>query len=211
MKHILSLWHHLSKLRQIQIYMLLALMLVASIAEVISVGLVLPFLGVLTSPEIIYQHSLMQYPIQILGITKSDQLILPLTVAFITATILAGAVRLTLLYVTTRLSYATGADISISIYRRTLYQEYSIHVKRNSSEVINGIITKTNTVISGALTPVLTLLSSTIILVGIMSALLIIDTQVAFIAFVGFGSLYWIVIKYTKAKLRQNSEVIANK
>ena len=193
-----------------QFYMLLALMCVATIAEVISVGLVLPFLGALTSPEQIYQHSLMQYPIQILGITKSDQLILPLTAAFITATILAGVIRLSLLYVTTRLSYAAGADISINIYRRTLYQDYSIHVKRNSSEVINGIITKTNTVIKGALTPVLTLISSMIILVGIMSALFIIDTQVALTAFIGFGTLYWIVIKYTKVKLRQNSQVIAN-
>jgi len=210
MKQIISLWHHLSKLRQKQFYMLLALMFVATIAEVISVGLVLPFLGALTSPEQIYQHSLMQYPIQLLNITKPDQLILPLTAAFIAATILAGVIRLTLLYVTTRLSYATGADISINIYRRTLYQEYSIHVKRNSSEVINGIITKTNTVIKGALTPVLTLISSMIILVGIMSALFIIDMQVAFIAFTGFGALYWIVIKYTKAKLRQNSQVIAN-
>ena len=210
MKQIISLWHHLSKLRQKQFYMLLALMFVATIAEVVSVGLVLPFLGALTSPEQIYQHSLMQYPIQLLNITKPDQLILPLTAAFIAATILAGVIRLTLLYVTTRLSYATGADISINIYRRTLYQEYSIHVKRNSSEVINGIITKTNTVIKGALTPVLTLISSMIILVGIMSALFIIDMQVAFIAFTGFGALYWIVIKYTKAKLRQNSQVIAN-
>ena len=210
MKQIISLWSHLSKLRQKQFYMLLALMFVATIAEVFSIGLVLPFLGALTSPEVIYQHSLMQYPIQILGITKSDQLILPLTVAFITATILAGVIRLTLLYVSTRLSFAAGADISINIYRRTLYQEYSLHVNRNSSEVINGIITKTKTVISGGLTPAITLLSSMIILVGIMSALLIIDTQVAFIAFIGFGALYWIVIKYTKAKLRQNSEVIAN-
>ena len=210
MKQIISLWHHLSKLRKKQFYMLLALMFVATIAEVISVGLVLPFLGALTSPEHIYQHSLMQYPIQILGITKSEQLILPLTAAFITATIFAGVIRLTLLYVSTRLSYTAGADISIKIYRRTLYQDYSIHVKRNSSEVINGIITKTWTVIKGALTPILNLISSIIILVGIMSALIIIDIQVALIAFIGFGALYWIVIKYTKAKLRQNSEVIAN-
>jgi len=210
MKKIISLWHHLSKLRQKQVYMLLALMCVATIAEVISVGLVVPFLAALTSPEQIYQHSLMQYPIQVLGITKSDQLILPLTAAFITATIFAGVIRLTLLYVTTRLSFAAGADISINIYRRTLYQEYSIHVQRNSSEVINGIITKTNTVIMGALTPALNLISSMIILLGIMSALFMIDTQVAFIAFTGFGALYWIVIKYTKAKLMQNSQVVAN-
>ena len=44
----------------------------------------------------------------------------------------------------TRLAYATGADFSIDIYRRTLYQDYSAHVSRNSSEVLNGIITKTN-------------------------------------------------------------------
>ena len=34
--------------------------------------------------------------------------------------------------------------------------------------------------------------------------------SVAFISSIGFGALYWIVIKYTKAKLRQNSQVIAN-
>ena len=87
----------MSKLRQRQLYMLLFLMFIASVAEVISIGLVLPFLGALASPEQIYQHSLMQYPIQILGITKSDQLILPLTAAFIAATIFAGLIRLILL------------------------------------------------------------------------------------------------------------------
>ena len=30
-----------------------------------------------------------------------------------------------------------------------LYQDYSVHVSRNSSEVINGIVIKTSTVISG--------------------------------------------------------------
>jgi len=40
-------------------------------------------------------------------------------------------------------------SISISIYRRTLYQPYSVHVARNSSAIINGISTKTSTVIVG--------------------------------------------------------------
>ena len=41
------------------------------------------------------------------------------------------------------------AEVSISIYRRTLYQPYSVHVARNSSAIINGISTKTSTVIVG--------------------------------------------------------------
>ena len=184
-------------------------MFIASIAEVVSIGLVLPFLGALTSPEQIYQQSIMQYPIQLLNITKPDQLILPLTIVFITVAIIAGVIRLTLLYVTTRLSFAIGADISIDVYRRTLHQEYSVHLLRNSSEVINGIVTKTHVVVKGGLTPALMLVSSIIMLVGIISALFVIDKQISFFAVVGFGVLYGVVIKFTRKRLKQNSKVVA--
>jgi ATP-binding cassette, subfamily B, bacterial PglK len=185
-------------------------MVIASLAEIISIGAVLPFLGVLTAPEQVYQHALMQPVIQTLALTKPEQLILPLTILFITAALLAGVIRLTLLYAMTRLSFTTGADLSINIYRRTLYQEYEVHVSRNSSEVINSIITKTSTVINGILTPILLLISSTIMLVGIMGALFAINTTIALSAFIGFGSLYWLVIRYTKNHLKDNSKTIAN-
>ena len=184
-------------------------MFIASVAEVMSIGLVLPFLGVLTSPEQIYQHSLMQYPVQLLNITKPEQLILPLTIIFISVAIFAGVIRLTLLYATTRLSFAIGADISIDVYRRTLHQEYSVHLLRNSSEVINGILTKTHVVVKAGITPVLMLVSAIIMLVGIVSTLLVINVQISFFAVVGFGVLYGVVIKFTRKKLKQNSKVVA--
>ena len=185
-------------------------MIIASLSEIISIGAVLPFLGALTAPEQVYQHPLMQSIIQILGLTEPSQLILPLTIFFIIAVLLAGLIRLTLLYVMTRLSFATGADLSISIYRRTLYQEYTVHVSRNSSEVINSIITKTNIVINGVLTQVLTFISSTALLIGIMGALFAINISVALSASIGFGLLYWLVIRYTKNQLKDNSQIIAD-
>ncbi|MCH9711752.1 MAG: ABC transporter ATP-binding protein/permease [Proteobacteria bacterium] len=204
------LWHHLSKRRQKQFWLLLILMIIASLLEVVSVGAVLPFLGILTAPEQVYQHPLMQPIIQILELTEPKQLILPLTILFITAALLAGIIRLTLLYAMTRLSFATGADLSINIYRRTLYQAYEVHVSRNSSEVINGIITKTNTVINGVISPTLNLISSIILLVGIMGALFAINPTIALSASIGFGLLYWIVIRYTKTHLKDNSKTIAD-
>jgi len=185
-------------------------MVLTSITEIISVGAVLPFLGILTAPEQIYQHPLMQPVNSILNITSSDQLLLPLTISFILAALLAGTIRLTLLYVMTRFSFATGADLSINIYRRTLYQEYSVHVARNSSEVINGIITKTGTVIGGVISPALNLISSIIIITAILGTLFAIDITVALTASIGFGTLYFGVIRYTKKQLRENSQTIAD-
>jgi ATP-binding cassette, subfamily B, bacterial PglK len=205
-----NLWKHLSARRRKQFWLLLILMIVSSILEVVSVGAVLPFLGILTAPEQVYQHPLMQPLIQILEITEANQLALPLTAAFIFAALLAGVVRLILLYTTTRITFATGADLSIDIYRRTLYQEYSVHISRNSSEVINGIIVKTSTVIGRVISPFLNLISSTILIVGIMAALFSINIAVALSAFVGFGLLYWGVVSYTKTQLNKNSQIIAD-
>jgi len=205
-----TLWIHISSRRQKQFWLLLILMIIASLSEIISVGAVLPFLGVLSSPEQVYQHPLMQPLIEILELSEPSQLILPVTIIFIVAALLGGTIRLGLLYAMTRLSYATGADLSINIYRRTLYQEYAVHVSRNSSEVINGIITKTNTVISGVIAPVLNLISSIILLIGIMGALFAISVSVALTASIGFGLLYWLVILYTKNQIKNNSRIIAD-
>ena len=204
------LWGHISSRRQKQFWLLLILMFVASLFEVISVGAVLPFLGVLSSPEQVYQHQYMQPLIEILELSEPSQLILPVTILFIVAALLGGTIRLVLLYAMTRLSFATGADLSINIYRRTLYQEYAVHVSRNSSEVINGIITKTSTVISGVVAPVLNLISSVILLIGIVGVLFSISVSVALVASIGFGLLYWLVILYTKNQIKNNSQVIAD-
>ena len=185
-------------------------MVIASLAEVITIGAVLPFIGILIAPEIIYTHHLMLPVAQYFELTSPSQLMLPLTIAFILSALFAGALRLTLLYATTRLSYATGADLSINIYRRTLYQDYSVHVGRNSSEVINGIIVKTNTVISGVLNPVLILISSMSFVISIMVALFVINFGVALTASIGFGLLYWMVIRFTRKQLKENSKCIAD-
>ena len=78
-----QLWSHLSRRRRKQFWLLLFLMNIASLAEVVSVGAVLPFLGVLTAPEQVFQYPLMQPVIQILELTDPSQLTLPLTIFFI--------------------------------------------------------------------------------------------------------------------------------
>jgi len=184
-------------------------MIVASFAEIISIGAVLPFLGVLTDPNHVFEHDIAQPYIHYFGLTSADQLLLPLTITFGFAAILAGGMRLLLLWSSTRLSYATGADLSINIYRRTLYQSYSVHVARNSSEIINGISNKTNGVIN-TIMMLLNLIGSSVMLITILIALLSVDPLIALVAFGGFGLIYVLIIKLTRKRLLNNSQRIAH-
>lgn len=202
-------WLHLSPRRKRQLLILLVLMVLASFAEVLSLGAVLPFLGILTTPDKVFGHPAMAPFLQWMDIQAAQELLLPITILFITAALLAGGMRLLLLYVSTRLSFAIGADFSYEIYRRTLYQPYSVHVSRNSSEVINGIVSKANAVIQSLLMPLLTLISSVFIWFAILAALLAVDPAMTLAAFAGFGGIYGAIILSTRKRLAYNSQQLA--
>ena len=136
MSQMIGLWGHLDKKRRVQFFLLLLLSVFSSFIEVISIGAVLPFLGVLVSPDKVFELEFLQPLIVMLGASSPGQLIFPVTIIFISAALIAGIIRLTLIYSMTRLSYATGADLSVKIYRRTLYQDYSIHL--NASVLDQG-------------------------------------------------------------------------
>ena len=200
------LWHHLSPPRRRQFFALLVLMILASFAEVLSIGAVLPFLAILTDPARIFAHPMAQPLIHALDLKEPRQLLLPLTITFGLSVLITGAIRLVLLWANARISYAAGADLGLNIYRRTLYQPYAVHVGRNSSEVIAGIHGKSTTAIN-IINMALTLTGSSFMLVAILAALLSIDAVIALAAFGGFGLIYAIVIRLTRNRLLLNSQI----
>jgi ATP-binding cassette subfamily B protein len=204
------LWGQISLQRRRQYAGLLLLMIVASMAEVLSIGSVIPFLGVITAPERYYDLPILSPLIHFLNIKNPEQLLAPLTLIFICTTLVAGLMRIILIYASTKILFATGSELSINIYRRTLYQPYLIHVSRNSSQVISGITNKVNTLIYDVIAPILLISSSFFMLAMILTAILFIDAKVALIALGGFGSIYLIIIKLTRKRLKNNSSVIAS-
>jgi ABC-type multidrug transport system fused ATPase/permease subunit len=210
LKHLLCrLWGHISSRRRVQLFFLLILIILASFAEVISLGAVVPFLGVLTDPERVFRLPALQPLIHGLGFTEPKQLLLPVCLAFVIAAIVSNAIRLVLVWAQTRLGHALGADFSIQVYRNTLFQPYSVHVARNSSEIIAAISSKAHQVVAFILLPILALFSSTFILLSILLGMFLIDPLVASVSFAGFGVIYSLILAITKKQLARNSKLIS--
>lgn len=206
---LLQLWHQLSRRRQRQFWLLIGLMLISTAAEVLSLGAVVPFLGILIDPERFFRQSLVAAISLDLGINSADQLILPLTLIFALAALLAGAIRILLLWVSTRLAYVTGAELGLDVYRRTLYQSYQTHLSLKSSEVISGITSKINGVTFGVLLQLLVLISSTCLFAAIVITLIAIDPLTAILVAVGFGASYGLITFFTRRRIHLNSQRIA--
>jgi len=185
-------------------------MLLSSLLEMLSVGAILPFIGAIINPEQLFELSYMQPIITKLGLTLPNQLILPTTVVFISATLFAAIIRITLLYMQNFITQKVGSDLSINIYKRNLYQDYLVHTSRNTSEVISSIISKTMMVSEEIIKPIMTLIGAIFIIVGLLLILIIIDINVALILFLTIGGMYLLITKLTIKQLEKNSTTIAD-
>lgn len=202
-------WGHLSMRRRWQFCILLILMLLSSFAEVLSIGAVFPFLGAIIAPEKIFIHPAATWVVRKLALDNPGEVLLPMTILFCIAALMAAAIRLILVWASSRFSYASGADLSFNIYRRTLYQPYVSHCARNSSEVIDGIMSKSSNAI-GIVSCCATIIGASIMALSIVFALLSINPLVALVAFGGFGAMYLIIISLTRKSLLADSSTIAS-
>lgn len=188
---------------------LIALSVAVSFFDVISIGAVIPFVSVVTNPMALFKNEAIGPYLSKLGVQDSNQLLLMVTLLFGVSAVVAGVMRTFLLWVTTRFTFETCTELSSNIYLRTLYQPYKVHMARNSSKVINGVLGQINTVIYEVILPLVILICSLIISLVIFITLIAFDPLVAPLLFITFGLVYYLITFVTKKIMLTNSKILA--
>lgn len=204
-----GLWMHLERRRRWQVVAVTALMVASAFAEVMTLGTAVPFIAVLVEPERAMAFGPIARAAGWVGITSASQLVVPLAGAFVVAALAAVVLRLTVLWATTRLATAAGAELASKAFERTLYQPYEVHVQRHSSEVTSGVVQKVEAVVSGMLSPLQTAVGSALTLVSVAVALVAIDRQIAVSSVVIVGGAYLVITRSLKGRLSRNGRHIA--
>jgi ATP-binding cassette subfamily B protein len=202
------LFRHINRRRRKQFMLMFGLTLAGSLSEVLSLGAVLPFIGVLTQPERVFNNPLLSDVFRKMGMNSPADLIVPLAALFGFATLMTGALRLLLLWFSSRLANATGVDLGIEAYRRTLYQPYPAHVGRSSSEIISNLTQNIGIVIN-VLNAMVNVATSFVLLLAILCTLIVIDPMVATASMLSFAIGYGIIAWQTRNRLVRNSISIA--
>jgi ATP-binding cassette subfamily B protein len=201
------LWTHVDSRRRWQLFGLLVLIVISSLSEALTISAVVPFLGVLTSPDVVPGSQLIIQVCAVFGATSSSEISFLLTLIFVSSIVIASLMRFLTLLVNTRLSFAIGFDLSSEAYRRILFQPYAFHVEHNSSDLISSI-NKAGLVIQGIIIPALNLVSSIFLLISIVFTLILINPYVAIGTWLGFGIIYIFTSKLTNKKLRKLSDEV---
>jgi ATP-binding cassette subfamily B protein len=209
--YLMRLWFYLDSKSKKYLCILLALMVASSLAELISVGSIAPFLVAITNPDQALRSGFGRILGEFLGLGSSSEIILPLALFFGISSLVSGLLRLLVLWFSTHLSFKVGGEIGIDIYRRALYQPYSDHISENSSELISAITLNVERIIHQVINPLLVSLSSIFLLLAVLSTLLILEPLLTCILVGSMGSIYLTLTFFNKRKLDLYSTFIPKK
>ena len=184
------------------------LTLVGGVAEIISLGAVVPFIAVLTAPEKVLQNPVASRIAEWAGISAPREMIIPLSLLFCAAAIAAGILRVAQLWFNIRFAQAVGSDLCAEVFRHTLYQPYTFHLNQNTSTILAFITQKVSMVATG-LQSILTFATSVILGLSIVGALLAINAPVALATAGLLGLFYYLFARQSRFALQKNGELQA--
>jgi ABC-type multidrug transport system fused ATPase/permease subunit len=203
-----NLWKFVSNKRKSQFIFSSILMIIGGLLEVISLSAVIPFIAILTSPENILDIWIVAYFADLYEISNPKDLVMPITIIFVSLAIISGIFRTLVLYITTNISYLTGHDLSSEVYWKTLHQPYTTHTDRSTSEIVSAITIKVAGVVATFIT-FLTLANSVILSSMILITLFVINPLVSSIVIISFSFFYLISSFLSSRILKSNSLIIA--
>ncbi|MBX7059485.1 MAG: ABC transporter ATP-binding protein/permease [Leptospirales bacterium] len=202
------LWSKLATRRKRQLALLLALMVFSSAAETLTIGSLVPFLSILTMPERVFQSNFASPLVFATGAATPGDLLVPITILFIGATVLSGGARLLQQWLTTALSFAVGAELAVDVFRRTLYQPYFVHTGRNSAEVAIGA-SKAKALVSGVILPVFAIINGALLVLSVSAFLFLLDPSKSVVLFAGFAVIYLFVATTVRRKVYANGIILS--
>jgi len=194
---------HMSRRRRIQFALVFLLSLLSALAEMATLGIVVPFLATLTASSSDKQSALCGYLFGACGMTPAE-----ISIVFIWIVFIALIVRSLALSETTKFAYSLGDDLVNEIYCRILYQPYQYHLNHNTSQVVGGL-NKVTGLVASVVTPVLQGGLALISAIAIFVALISINAITAFIAIFVISVFYLSISLVTKKILRNYGSVIA--
>ena len=159
------------------LFFLIFVLCLAGIAEILSIGVVVPFLTIILYPEDMGNNPLSSMVSTFFASKSKEQLILYLSLLFIIAVIFATALRTFSIYLQYRLINISGVCISSSLLSRILQIDYEQFTEYSSSDLYSRMVLKTRSVTMSVLLPSLLIFNSSIILLFISFIFLIISPK----------------------------------
>lgn len=167
-------------------------MIIGALLETLGVGMVIPALTLMMQTDLAQRYPAFAPVLAALGHPSAERLVVLGMAVLVSVYLIKTAFLVFLTYRQIRFAFAVQAELSHRLLVGYLRQPYAFHLRRNSAQLIRNAVTEVDLFTKLALTAGLTLLTESLVIVGIAALLIAVEpvgaiSVVVVLALAGWG------------------------
>ena len=202
----MKIWNLLTLKEQKRAIYLLFMIIFMAFLDTLGVASILPFMAVLTNPEIIETNiilnSLFLYS-EIFGIKDQQEFLFGLGIMVFVLLVTSLGFKALTIFVQDRFVYMREYSISKRLVEGYLHQPYSWFLNRNSSDLGKNILSEVTEVIAKGIHPFILLIANSIVTISLVLLLFITDPKLALIVGSLLGLAYFSIYSISRNYLEK--------
>ena len=181
--------------------LLLFMILIMAFLEMLGLASILPFMAVLSNPEIVETNAMFKAGFQslnILGVETIQQFLFALGILVFILLVVSLSFKALTIYVQIRFILMCQYSIGKRMIKGYLNKSYSWFLNRHSADLGKTILSEVGMVVSNGLNPMINLIARSVVAITILTLLLIVDPKLALIVFFTLSLAYGLIYKFTR-------------
>ncbi|TDL32082.1 ABC transporter ATP-binding protein [Jeotgalibacillus sp. S-D1] len=177
------------------------MMIFAALLETVGIGLIVPLVGLLTSPEIIQEHRVLYAIYETLNFQSTTSFIVFAVVMLLSVFIIKNLYLLIFNYAQFRVILNQQVKLSRSLFKEYLTKPYTFHLQRNTAELLRNVNDEVPKVLQGIVLSSFQLLTEFLVILCILVLLFVTAPLATLTASVLLGGSVFIFFSVFKQKI----------
>ena len=184
--------------------LLFVMIVIMAFLEIINVASILPFVAVLTNPDLVetnvYLKAMFQH-LKPFGVENNQQLLFILGGLVFLLLILSITFKAFTTYALIRFVQMREYSIGKRLVEEYLHQPYSWFLNRHSADLGKTILSEVNAIIANGMAPLMQLIAKGVVLIAIIVLLIIVDPKLALIVCFSLAGAYGLIFYFIRKYL----------
>ena len=188
---------------------LLGMILIMALIDMIGVASILPFMAVLTNPNIIETNNFLNSMFEaskIFGIENNQEFLFVLGLLVFLLLITSLSVRAITTYVQFRFIEMLAYSMTKRLIEGYLHQPYSWFLSRHSADIGKNILSEVAGVIGGGIKPIIEIIAKSMVAIALITLLFLANPKLTLIIGPLLGGTYILIFYFIRSYLRKIGE-----
>ncbi|WP_369700038.1 ABC transporter ATP-binding protein [Bacillus sp. AFS041924] len=186
-----------------KLLLLFFMMIIAALFETFGIGVIVPFVGIVTNPSIIKEHTTINFLYNLFNFQSTTSFLIFSVFVLLLIFIVKNVYILLFQYAQNRIILNQQVKLSRRLFEEYLSKPYIFHIQRNTSDLLRNVNIEVQNIFQGIIMSAFLLVTEMLVIACIIGLLLYTNTLSTLVASILLGGSVYLFFKVFRKKTNE--------